>query len=394
MEENMLLSMVLALISAAAGPSSAVWAPRLTAGSCDSVEQANYEVLAVNADTQTAVVVRLTTAASTTKGRSPGDKYGTDLAYLNVRDGGVIAHVPITFEDPLYYGVVSRDGATVVIERRLESGMKQPFEITVWRPYSDPDRLQDFDLIKASSEDGPDWQAYFVSEGSFPPVVSPDGSHVALLGTRISYRSEPPENHREVTALCVLNLETGKARVIVSPVDLPGDVPARYWALGWSADGASVYAIMHGLYAEGTRGPEIAGKPMQPPLRPELTLYRFLPATLKVDRVGLVPPSTCAIGPDDQIVIGDQNNGGWGPYSSYTLVPITEVEQRQLGTQTSAEAFAAELKMSTFIAPRETGSDTFHRLFLGTTRAYAEVTSQHGRCSVLLERPGGGGAVK
>ncbi len=343
------------------------WVNRYDLGGCGERRSWSTSALAVSADAQTMVVLRLW------KGAGPQGEVGeSDLVYLSLRDGKEIARRSVAWSLRPQLAA-SRDGGTVVILRQLDAAQTSPYVVSVWKPYSGPADLKDV-TITALRDPEVGWRAWFVVEPAAPPAISPDGVHVAMFGSEFRERTEPPKSSA-VLALGVLNIDTGVWMSLPLPVSFDGQqANRRFWYLGWAADGSCVYAVLHGNYAGQPTGANDSTAQALP-LRPGLTLYRFSPALRTVSRVGSVPTTTCGFGSEDDLIVADQLRGGWGPHKRYGLLPISKVaEQAALGGGAEASLGAA-VKMDYAAPGDDSAGGSFRQLFVGRTHVYAEAVS-------------------
>ena len=341
----MIISIALALVaSAGPAPNSVMLVHKLDLTGSSSAPGWSASAYAVNPDTQTAAVQGRFIRSAVSRPPDASEPPRDEVALLDLRDGHTIASRPLSclFQPQL---AISRDGRTVVILRTLDQRMNSPYEISVWKPYLDPDDLKDYRLTAGSRQDGQGTLGRFGSFAGSPPVVSPDGTQVALFGRELADKDGSSDELYD-NAIGVLDLETGKVIVMPVPVKTPAG-PWQYWHLGWSSDGSSLYAVLHGTWSDNPRGALIQGKPAPLARRPDLTLYCFSLATKAATRVGLVPPTTCGFGPDDDIVVADTVREGWGPHRAYALLPISRVEEGQVASGAAGLAFVAGLTMRT-----------------------------------------------
>jgi hypothetical protein len=308
--------------------------------------------------------------------------------YLDLREGRRIASVNVPQLPDIAYLTISRDGATVVVLRQFEAyegHVSQNYNVSVWKPYANPEKLQDYDFGPGPVRPGEQRQPGFCSFGSSPPVISPDGTHVAAFGHMFTGHEEGPEDYCD-NAIGVLDLETGKFTGMLLPIQTPVG-PEQFFSLGWSSDGRSVHVVVHGYWSDERKGPFVAGKPVLLVRRPDLTLYRFSLATKSLTRVGLVPPTTIGIGPDDDLIVADTVREGWGPHKAYARLPIADVEKQPLAGGAAALAFAAGLTMETVVGDNDPAFESFRHVFVGHAHTYAEVYKRGAKgCTALVER--------
>jgi hypothetical protein len=370
----MMPSIVLALMAAsAAGGDSSVWMERLVITGCDSDRRWGVSAYAINPDTQTVAVLRYARRDGPSQGQVRTEAPGDEIALLDLRDGREIAtgpHLSSLFEVKL---AISRDGRTVVALRKFHDTMYNSYDISMWKPYSDPENLKDYSLSGGSGKDGQSVQPRFCSFAASPPVVSPDGMRVALFGHEFTQRDRPTDELGD-NALGVLDLETGKVTVMPVPNKTPVG-PRQFWYLGWSSDGASLYAVLHGMYAGG---------------RPMLTLYRFPLATKAAVRVGVVPMTTCGFGPDDDLIVTDMNGvgWGWGPHTAFGRLPIAKAERHAPADGDPAiRSIWAWLKLETVVEDNDPNFASFRQVFVGHKHTYADVDKKGTNgCTALVEQ--------
>lgn len=389
----MFLSLVLALVVAAAPESSpVVLAHRFDLTGCRSTQGWGASAYSVNPDKQAMAVVRGLRSATSATAALASEPLHEEIAYLDLREGRTIAsrRLPSSID---FHLALSRDARTVVILRTFGDCGRCPYGISVWKPYSDPEELKDYNLAAGSSNGGNNGQREFGSFAGSPPVVSPDGKLVALFGRQLS-EQDKPSDELEDNALGVLDLETGKVTVMPLPINFPGG-QWKHWSLGWSSDGSSLYAVLHGRYSEERHGEYVPGQPAPLAHRPDLTLYRFSLATKAVTRVGLVPPTTIGFGPDDNLIVADTVREGWGPHKAFALLPISQVEEGQVASGAAGLAFVAGLKMQTVVGQDDPAFASFRQVFVGRTHTYAEVDKKGTNgCTALVERVTANAAIK
>jgi hypothetical protein len=375
----MVLSLLLALVSVANPEAqAATLVYRLGINGCDTTQGFGVSAYAVSPDTQTVAVLRSQLPAKGNEKQGIARASGDELALLDLRDGRTVATGP-TLSNPFPIRLaMSADGRTVVAARKLDDAMHSPYGISVWKPYSDPAVLRDYSFAGGTREGG------FASYSGSLPAVSPEGARVAAFVHLFSegHESEEPSDN----AIGVLDLESGKVTVIPLPIAMPVG-PQHLWHLGWSTDGSSLYAVLHGTWSDERHAEVLPGKPRPLARRPDLTLYRFTLATGLVTRVGGVPPSTIGFGPGDDLIVADALRGGWGPHRAFALLPIAQVEEGKVQGEPISLAFVAGLKMETVVPSDDAVYSSFQKVFVGRSHTYAEVEKKGTNdCTALVER--------
>jgi hypothetical protein len=379
----MLGSLMLTLFSAtaAAVSSSGGWVHRLDINGCDPARGWGVTGYAVNPDKQTAALVR-EERRSVTGDEPPW----SDIVYLDLKDGRQIASCALPLTD-LPELAISADGNKIIIIHQQVLQNRGPWSISLWKPLSSPQSIKDY---KLSLEDkvGPGVISWFDIMPGLQPAISPDGTRVALFGQTSTQHLESPGSS-EVQALGVVNLETGSVMSMPLPITFDTDTENnRYWYLAWSADGSAVYAVLHGNYSEERHGKAEAGKPVPSYPHPNLTLYRFSLADRSVTSLGLVPPSTCGFGPDEDLLVVSPGSHDWGPARAFGRVPISEIVRGDLAEAGPAASFGRGLQMQQVTPDSGSTQMFFRRLFVGRSHVLAEVVSKGG-CSALVESVAG-----
>lgn len=307
-----------------------------------------------------------------------GDGVRRDLVFRNLVTGEETRHSILVGTET--QAAISADGELVAFLNK--DGNHTPSDLAIWRPATDEWKTWSSFRLRDTEEVTEEISGHDVAR----PAISPNAGIVAFFADLSSIRvvrGTPEQSESEVIAL--VSLATGKVSSIFPLPAVMKPELTTDWNLLWSADGRTVYAVLHKPYKiiENVKGPDgqITHRTNEPPLE----LYKCVLGETSCTALGSIPGRVYGIDSHDNLIFANRPSTVGERPRSFVRARVEAASQVARATA----VLTAEAGTVAAVGTDLLGNDgAVTNIAFGSSRTYAVINARdkNGKsCQRLLE---------